>query len=76
MRTNWERRSEYGRSEQPYHAMLTIEFGPNGTIESHGKGHAEDVDGDGDLGIVLHFKDAMDGDSVRQHHSCSHGRNS
>jgi len=35
---------------------LSVEFGPNGALESHEKGHIEDVDNDGDLDIVLHFK--------------------
>lgn len=34
----------------------SVEFGPNGATESHGKGHIEDADGDGDLDMVLHFK--------------------
>jgi hypothetical protein len=34
---------------------LSIEFGPNGATEAHGRGHIEDVDGDGDLDLVLHF---------------------
>jgi hypothetical protein len=25
-------------------------------MEAHGKGHFEDVDGDGDLDLVLHFR--------------------
>ena len=35
---------------------LSVEFGPNGAAESHGRGHMEDVDGDGDLDLVLHFR--------------------
>ena len=35
---------------------LSVEFGPYGAMESHGKGHIEHVGGDGDLDVVLHFK--------------------
>lgn len=35
---------------------LSVEFGPNAAMESHGKGHVEDVDEDGDLDLVLHFR--------------------
>lgn len=34
---------------------LSVAFGPNGAIETHGQGHIEDADGDGDLDLVLHF---------------------
>jgi hypothetical protein len=34
---------------------LSVEFGPNGAKEIHSKGHIQDVDGDGDLDMVLHF---------------------
>lgn len=34
---------------------LSVKFGPNGAKEAHGRGHIEDVDGDGDLDLVLHF---------------------
>ncbi len=34
---------------------LSVEFGPAGATESHGKGHIEDVDGDGDDDLLLHF---------------------
>ena len=35
---------------------LSVEFGPLGATESHGRGHIEDVDSDGDLDLVLHFR--------------------
>jgi len=35
---------------------LTVVFGPGGAMEFHEKGHIEDVDEDGDLDLVLHFK--------------------
>lgn len=35
---------------------LSVQFGPDGASEAHGKGHIEDADGDGDLDLVLHFK--------------------
>jgi hypothetical protein len=34
---------------------LSVEFGLGGATEAHGKGHIEDVDGDGDRDLVLHF---------------------
>jgi hypothetical protein len=34
----------------------TVEFGPDGALGKHGKEHVEDVDGDGDLDLALHFK--------------------
>ena len=34
----------------------TVRFGPGNAAEAHGTGHLEDVDGDGDLDMVLHFK--------------------
>jgi hypothetical protein len=33
----------------------TAVFGPDVATESHGRSHVEDVDGDGDMDIVLHF---------------------
>ena len=33
----------------------TVLFGPEGATEIHGRGHTQDVDGDGDIDNVLHF---------------------
>jgi hypothetical protein len=35
---------------------LTVVFGTGGAMESHEKGHIKDVDEDGDLDLVLHFR--------------------
>jgi len=34
---------------------LSVEFGPSGASEAHGRGHIKDADSDGDLDLVLHF---------------------
>jgi hypothetical protein len=40
---------------------LSVEFGPNSAVEADGMGHIEDVDGDGDLDLVLHFNNQETG---------------
>ena len=35
---------------------LSVEFGPEGATEAHGKGYIEDVNGDGKPDLVLHFR--------------------
>ncbi len=34
----------------------TVRFGPGNASEAHGTGHISDVDGDGDLDLMLHFR--------------------
>ena len=34
---------------------LSVWFGDRGVTESHGRAHVEDVDGDGDMELLLHF---------------------
>ena len=35
---------------------LPVRFGPSGARETHTRGHVEDVNGDGRLDLVLHFR--------------------
>lgn len=35
---------------------LSVKFGRDGATESHGRSHIEDVDSDGDLDLILHFR--------------------
>ena len=35
---------------------LSVRFGPGEASEAHGRGHWEDVDGDGDFDLMLHFR--------------------
>jgi len=39
----------------------SVEFGPNGAKKAHKKAHFEDVDGDGDMDLLLHFKTQQTG---------------
>jgi len=36
--------------------VAAVRFGPGNAVEAHGRGHVEDVDGDGDLDLLLHFR--------------------
>lgn len=40
---------------------LSLDFGPGAAGETHGQGHLEDVDGDGDLDLMLHFDTSASG---------------
>lgn len=40
---------------------LSVEFGPDSALEVHGKGHLKDVDDDGDVDLVLHFRTKQTG---------------
>ncbi len=40
---------------------LSVRFGPAAAIETHGRGHYEDVDDDGDTDLVLHFSTRASG---------------
>ena len=45
---------------------LSVRFGPNGAMETHGRGHFEDVDGDGFSDMVLHFRQPETGIACHQ----------
>ena len=40
---------------------ITVQFGPTGASPQHELGHLEDVDNDGDLDLVLHFRSQATG---------------
>jgi hypothetical protein len=41
--------------------VLSVRFGPHGASEAHARGHLEDIDGDGDEDMVLHFETSNSG---------------
>lgn len=53
---------------------LSVRFGPRGATESHGRGHIEDVDGDGDLDLMLHFRTQETGIAVGDTEACLTGQ--
>jgi hypothetical protein len=52
----------------------SIRFGPAGAPEAHGRGHAEDVDGDGDVDMMLHFNTTASGVGPSDTQACLLGR--
>ncbi len=53
---------------------LTVLFGPAGATEAHGRGHIEDVDGDGNLDMVLHFRTQETGIACGQNWATLNGQ--
>jgi len=49
---------------------MSVKFGPEGATEAHGKGHLEDVDGDGDIDMVLHFRTQSTGITAGDSEAC------
>ena len=41
--------------------VSTVRFGPGSAVEAHGIGHPQDVDGDGDIDLMLHFSAGASG---------------
>ncbi len=53
---------------------LSVRFGPGGASEAHNRGHIEDVDGDGDLDLVLHFAVSQTGIAPGDTQACLTGK--
>lgn len=51
----------------------TVRFGAGEAVEAHGKGHLEDVDGDGDIDLMLHFKTQETGIQNSDTQACLNG---
>lgn len=49
---------------------LSAAFGPAGASEAHGRGHVSDVDFDGDVDLVLHFRTQETGIEVGDSEAC------
>lgn len=53
--------------------LLSVVFGPNKINEFHNKGYFEDVDSDGDLDLLMHFKVNMAGIKPEDSQACIFG---
>ena len=52
---------------------LSVVFGPAEVAEAHGRGHLEDVDHDGDIDLVLHFRTQETGIQASDTEACLTG---
>lgn len=53
---------------------LSVKFGPAGARELHNKGHFTDVNGDGDVDMVLHFSTQASGIALGDTRACLTGQ--
>jgi hypothetical protein len=53
---------------------LSVLFGPASAVEAHGRGHVEDVDGDGDHDLMLHFHIGDSGVALGAVNACLKGQ--
>jgi hypothetical protein len=53
-----------------------VHFGPDGTVETRGHRHPEDVDGDGDVDLLLHFRTQESGLTISAQLACLTGQTS
>ena len=52
---------------------LTVMFGPAEAPETHGRGHLQDVDDDGDVDLMLHFRTQETGIQASDAEACVNG---